>query len=233
MRFQIGTGPLLHAASSLTQGSKFGEFRVELPVDIGLPEEVSLDLAARGLGNAFGRNDLRDFEARMLIDEPADGGGGGQKLLHGAAVQYEHAQFLTLGVDAGDVRGYYFVEVQAGCMLCDVLEIVGVVILTIDENDLLAPARDVQRSFVEYSKVTRIHPTILTNSLRGGFQIAEITVCDAGAAYQYVAYDTLWQRGGRILHEAQLRIGNPRSDAHEFDDITRIRGIELDARATS
>src|SRR3984957_5201181 len=169
----------------------------------------------------------------MLVDEPADGDGGGQKLLHGTAVQYEHAQFLALGVDAGDVRGYYFVEVQAGCMLRDVLEIVGVVILTIDENDLLAPTRDVQRPFVEYSKVTRVHPTILTNGLGGGLQIAEITACDAGAAYQYVAHDTLRQRGGRILYEAQLRIGNPRADAHEFDDITRIRGIELDARAKS
>src|SRR6202789_1547780 len=229
MRFQIGAGPPARAALSLTQGFEFREFVVELAVDEGLRQQVPLDFAAGGLGNTLGRNDLRDLEPRMLIDERADRGCSGQELAHGTAVQYEYAQFLALSIDVGDVRGHHFVEVQSGGMLRDVLEVVGIIILAVDEDDFLAPARNVERTFVEYPKITRVHPAIRANGLGGGLQVAEITVCDARAAYQDVSDDTLGQRRALFLYDEQLRIGDARPDAHEFDDIPRSRRIQFDA----
>src|SRR5579871_2425645 len=43
---------------------------IELPVDELLLEQVALDLAARGLRDAFYRHHLRDLEPGPLVDEP-------------------------------------------------------------------------------------------------------------------------------------------------------------------
>src|SRR2546430_10793734 len=78
------------------QRRELPQVRVELPVRVALLEEVALDLAARGLGDALDRHHLRHLEPGLLVDEARDLGRHRQELRHAATVKHEHHELLDL-----------------------------------------------------------------------------------------------------------------------------------------
>ena len=150
----------MRTAVRLAQRLEFRKFGVELALDIGLLQKVPLHFAAGGLGDALGRYDLRDLEAGVFVDEPTDRCRGRQEIRHVAAVEHEHDQFLALRARLRDAGGDHLVEFEAGCALCDVLQIVRIVVLAVDEDDFLGAAGDVQAGFVNDTKIAGVDPTV-------------------------------------------------------------------------
>ncbi len=114
--------------------------------------------------------------------------GGRQELRHVAAVQYEHHQFLALRTGLGDARDHHFIEVQARRALRNILEIVRVVVLSVDENNFLGAAYDVKPRLVNHAEIARIEPAVGVDRGGGCLGIAVVAARHAGAANQNMSY---------------------------------------------
>src|ERR1700758_538660 len=113
------------------QRRELGEVCVELAVDVALLEQMSLDLAARGLRDALDGNDFRDLEPGLLVDEPRDLRSERQEIRGPAPVQHEHHELLGLGAAPPHARGDHLAELQSRRALRDGLEVVRVVVLAV------------------------------------------------------------------------------------------------------
>ena len=167
----------------------------------------------------------------MLIDEAADRGGGGQEFLDAAAMQNEHHQFLALGAGLGDARGHDLVEIEPRRALRDVLQVVGIVVLAVDEDDFLAAAGDVQSALVQNTEIAGVDPAVGVDGERGRLGVAEIAARDARAADQNVPDLPVRRPARAVIRDAQFGVRNHSSHAHQFDGVARIGGIDLDARS--
>src|SRR5690348_2225166 len=110
---------------------------------------MPLDLAARCLRNALHGDYGGDLEPGMLVDQTADLAGRGQKLLHVRTVQHEDDELLRLRIAGTDTGSNHFSELQPWRVLRDRLEIVRVVVLTVDEDDLFRAARNIEIALVK------------------------------------------------------------------------------------
>src|SRR5207237_3548814 len=109
LRARGGLRPALRGA----QGGDLLELRVELAIDIVLLQQMTLDLAARGLGDTLHRHDSGDLESRLLVDETRNLRGERQELLHPAPVQHEYQQLLGLGAARLHTGGNHFAELRS------------------------------------------------------------------------------------------------------------------------
>src|SRR5271163_482178 len=192
---------------------------------------MPLYLAAGRLWNALGRYDLRDLEAGVFVDEPADRCGGIQEVRHAATVQHEHDQFFALRAGLCDAGGDHFVQFKAGRTMRDVFQIVRVVVLAVDENDFLGAARDVKACLVNCAKIAGVDPAARVYRGRSGLRVGEVAARDTGAANQDVSNGVVRQPDARVICNEQFRVRHHVSHAHELEHITRRRGIELEPRA--
>src|ERR1700733_2755378 len=58
------------SALCLTQLRELRKFAVKFPLSVAFLEQMTLDLAARRLGDALYRHHLRDLKTGVLVDEP-------------------------------------------------------------------------------------------------------------------------------------------------------------------
>ena len=216
---------------ALAQRRELGQIRSNSPSTIGLLQKMPLHLAAGGLRDALDRNDLRHLDAGVLVDQTADGAGGRHEFLESAPVQDEYHELLALGPRFCHAGGHHLVEVEPRRALRDVLQIVGVVVLPVDEDDFLAAAGDVEIALVHHAEIAGIEPAIRAEDERGRLRIAEIALSDVRSADQYVA-DLAGRHGrARIVRDADLHVGKTPADAHQFDHVPRVDGVDLDGRA--
>src|SRR6516165_3250770 len=159
------------------------QLRVELAVGVALFQQVALNLAAGGLGDALHRYDLGHLEPGLLVDEPRYLARERQEVLERAAVQYEHDQLLDLRSARAHAGRDHLAELQARRPLRDGLEIVRVVVLAVDEDDFLGAAGDVELTRVYQAEVPGAQPAI--GSKRRGVGLAVLVV----AARDVVAAD--------------------------------------------
>ena len=169
---------------------------------------MALHLAAGGLGDALGRNDLCDLKTRVLVDEPADRIRCGQELRHVAAMEHEHHELFALRSGLRDSRGDNLVQIKTRRALRDILQIIGIVVLTVDEDDLFGAADDVKRRLVNHAQIAGVEPAVRVDSRRGGPGIAEVAAGDAGAADQNVPDGLVRQAGARIIRDEQFGVGH-------------------------
>jgi hypothetical protein len=149
---------------------------------VRLLEQMPLHLAAGGLRDALDRDHLRNLEAGVLIDQTADRGRRGQEIRDLAPVQHEDHQLLSLGSGLGDTGCNHLVEIQSRGSLGDVFQIVGIVVLAVDENDLLAAAGDVQLALVQDAEIAGVDPAVGIDGLRRSLRIVDVAAGDARAA---------------------------------------------------
>ncbi len=122
----------------------FGQLRGELAIHQLLFQQVALDLAAGGLGDALHRHHLRHFEAGLFVDQPRDGGGQWRELRRVTPMQHEHGELVGLGARRTHAGHHHLAQFHAGRLDGDVLQVMRVVVLAVDEDDLLGAAGDVQ-----------------------------------------------------------------------------------------
>ena len=180
---------------------------------------MPLDLAAGGFRNAFDGHHLCDFESGVFIDEPSHGGGRRQEIAQVAAMEHEHHEFLALGAGFGDAGRHDFVEIEAGCTLCDVLEVVGVVVQAVDEDDFLAASGNVEIALVHEAEIAGVEAAGDIDGGGGSCGIAEITLCDTLAGNQNVPHVAVGQRVTLGISDGHFDTGDGATDAHEFDHV--------------
>src|ERR1700681_3730703 len=101
---------------------------------------MPLDLTARRFRDAFDRHDLRNLKAGMLIDEPRHLSGKRQKLGELTAMQDEDHELIGLRTAATRTCDHDLTEVKTMRALRNRLEVMRIVVLTVDENNLFRAA---------------------------------------------------------------------------------------------
>jgi len=104
---------------------------------VSLLQHVTLYFSAGGLRNSLYRNDLRNLQARMLVHKAGDRLSGHYKLGHSAAVQDEYHELFALGAGLAYASNNHFAEFEAGRPLCNILQVIGIVVLPVDNDDFL------------------------------------------------------------------------------------------------
>ena len=206
---------------------QLGKIGIELAIDVSLLEQMALHLAAGGLRDALGRNDLSHLETRVLVDEATDCHGGGQEVLYAASMQDEDHEFLTLRAGLGDTGCDHFVEVQSRCALRDVLHVIRVVVLAVDEDDLLGAAGNVQSILVQHPEIAGIEPARAVDGGSSGLGFVEIALRHGWSADQNVADLTVGQRPVSLVRDQHLGVLDHLTHAHELEYVARVLGIEL------
>src|SRR5665213_2080202 len=142
---------------------------------------MSLDLAARGLGDTFDGNHLCDLKPRVLIDETCDLGRQRQELGKLAPMQYECHECVGLCAAAADTGNHDLPQVKSCGALRNGLQIMRVVILTVDENDLLRAPRNIELAGDDEPKIAGAQPAIGGQSGSVCCRVLVITLCNARA----------------------------------------------------
>src|SRR5581483_1950690 len=93
------------------------------------------------------------FQPGLLVDHSRDLCRDGQEFLHPAAMEHEQRQLLGLGVPGPHARRDDLTQLQSLHALRDGLEIVWIIVLTVDEDDFLGAAGNVDFPPMEQAEV--------------------------------------------------------------------------------
>ena len=156
----------------------------ELAVDVGLGERRALQLSAGRLRYAPDRDDARDLDAGVLVDEVRGARRERQEVRHAAAMQDEQHQLVGRCTGIAHAGGDDLAQLESRLLLQHCFQVVRVVVLAVDEDDLLGAAGDVVLALVHQREVAGPHPAIRADRGGGRFGIAVVTARDVVALDQ-------------------------------------------------
>src|SRR5579863_6384787 len=165
------------------QGFQLRQRRVEVTVDMRLFKDMALHLAAGGFRDFLYGNDPRHFQARMFVHKAGDGLGRRYKLGHCAAMQDEYHELFALRAGQAYAGHHHFAEIEAGRASCNVLQVIRIVVLSVDDDDFLGSAGDVELSLVDDAEIARVDPSLLVDGVHGGSRITDVTARHALSAH--------------------------------------------------
>ena len=170
---------------------------------------------------------MRHLEPGMLVDPPRDLAGQGQEFLHAAAVQDEYREFVSLGTGWAAARGGHLAEFQGVDTLGDRLDIVRIVVLSVDEDDLLGAPGDDQFTRIDQAEVAGSQPAVRGEGARVDVRRLEVAFRHVLAPDLHVADVHLGQGPVGVVHDPQFAIGNGTTFAHQLERA----GLAADGRA--
>src|SRR5271170_55700 len=142
------------------QDVQFGQCRIEVTVDVRLLQYVTLHFTAGGLRDFPYGNDPGNLQARMFVHQTADRLGRRYKLGHSAAMEDEYHEFLALGAELAYAGHHHFAEIEARRASCNVFQIIRIIVLTVDNDDFLGSAGDIELSLVDDAEIAGIEPAL-------------------------------------------------------------------------
>src|SRR5580704_4536983 len=199
------------------QDFQLRQLRIEVAVDVRLLQYVTLHLAAGGLWDLLDGNDPCNLQARMLVHEAADRLSRSRKLSHCAAMQDEYHELFALGSGRAHAGHHHFAEIEAGRAPCNVLQVIRIIVLTVDDDDFLGSAGDVELSLVDDAEIARVEPSLPVDSVRSGSRITDITARHTLSAHEDVTHASVGERGPHIVRDAHLGGGYRTPHANELE----------------
>ena len=150
-----------------------------------------------------------------------------QELLRARAVKHEHHQLLDFRAARPHARGDHLAELQARCVLRDRLEIVRIVVLTVDEDDLLGAPGDVEIAAVDEAEIAGAQPAV--RGERGGVRRRVLVVAarDVVAAQVHVPDASFGKLAVVVAGDAHAAVRNRPSLGDQLDGILVAVGHRL------
>ncbi len=134
-------------------------------------------------------------------------------------MEHEHEQLLDLRVTRPHAGGNDLTELESFHPLRDGLQVVGIVVLAVDENDFLGTSGDEYLAVVEQGEVARAEPAILGERRGVGFRVLEVPAGDVVTTHFDVADPVLGQHVAFVVRQAYLTVRNHLAFGDELDGI--------------